>query len=58
VLSDFVCRDVTDGFPSRYNYDLGVPHDTPFQPRPSDGEVESFDVRMCLYLSTTPNDPI
>lgn len=27
-----------------YTYDLEVPHDTPFQPRPSDGEVESFDL--------------
>jgi hypothetical protein len=44
---------------SRYNYDLGIPHNTPFQPRPSDGEVESFDVRtIYLYLSTTTDDPM
>ncbi|KAG2159308.1 NUDIX hydrolase domain-like protein [Suillus bovinus] len=28
----------------RYVYDLEVPNDTPFQPRPLDGEVESFDL--------------
>ena len=39
----------------RYVYDLKVPHDvdpTPFQPKPLDGEVESFDVSLHISRLT------